>query len=264
MQGSPCCQTPMGALHWAPRATPCHLVPLPMGVEVLVGEQQAPGSLGNGAKSCSPGLAMASSSGASSPLTAPAQSCSQGYEAHGPTWGQLGSSLPASLGTRHCVTPCTALTTMKCAVSLSARSGCCSVWTELHYRLTPNVHLNQVPLPVGAQYWVWLRAEAASQSWEVVPSRGWHRRWELDSTGRFKNKMIILKWMCRAGGVCTSLQLVMLADFKGWCMDRGGNLHQDQSTSKSKLLGLVSSSSTTALQLCVWVSICKKLHCPVE
>lgn len=51
MQESPGCQTPTGPLCWAQQATPCHLVPLPMGVELLVGEQLAPGSLGNGAKS---------------------------------------------------------------------------------------------------------------------------------------------------------------------------------------------------------------------
>lgn len=66
---------------------------------------------------------------------------------------------------------------------------------------------------------------------------------------------------------------MMLADFKAWCMGMGGNLHQDQSTSRSKPLGLISSSSTTVLQLslnnmnwffCLSVSICKKFHCPVK
>jgi len=66
---------------------------------------------------------------------------------------------------------------------------------------------------------------------------------------------------------------VILADFKGQCMGTRGNLHQDQSTSRSKPLDLISRSSAAVLQLslkninwvfCLSISICKKLHCPVE
>jgi len=86
-----------------------------------------------GAKSCSPGPATSCCGGASSPLAAPARGCPWGSEAHGPCSGQLGSSLPAPLGTSRCIMPCTALATVKCAVCWSARSGCCSVWTASYY-----------------------------------------------------------------------------------------------------------------------------------
>lgn len=154
MQGSPRCQTPTGALRWAQRATPMSPGPSAHGSGAACWRATGCRVFGKqGAKSGSPGPTTSSCGGASSPLTAPTQGCSQGYEAHGPCCGQLGSSLPASLGTGHCVMPCTALATMKCAVCLSARSGCRSIWTELRYRLTPNIRLNQVPLPVGAQCW---------------------------------------------------------------------------------------------------------------
>lgn len=187
MQGSPRCPIPTGALPWAQR----HRVPLPVGAELLVGGQRTPGSLGNRVPSPAPQGPLRAPVVERSVLTAPAQG-SRGQGARGPPCRQLGSSLPASLGTGQRVVPRTALTAMQCAVCLSARAGCHAVRTELRYRRTRS-HRSPEPGPRGCAVPGRAAGRGCRPGQGGRANRGWHRRGELVSTEGFKNKMVILR-----------------------------------------------------------------------
>lgn len=158
-----------------------------MGAELLVGEQHTPGSLGNRVPSPAPQGPLRAPVVERSVLTAPAQGGSRGQGARGPSCRQLGSSLPASLGTGQRVVPRTALAAMQCAVCLSARAGCRTVRTELRYRLTRS-HRSPEPGPRGCAVPVGLRAEAAGRDREAVPTGDGTGEGSLAPQGDLKTK----------------------------------------------------------------------------